>query len=474
MNQKINPIKLLLLVPTIFYSLQISAGEAILYGKSKAWAGSEIIFYKYKELITNSEEPLASTVVDSNGTFELKIPLQQTEYIFTHLGIYNLYLYAGPGSNYELVLPPFQEKSVADLLNPYFQELTMLVGIVNIKEHDINLLIRMFDDAYEPYYTKHVVESVSGKDFSKLDEDIQRIEAPFVKDTNTYFKEYREYKYAYLRYLALQHKVITVSEMYFTGKPVLYHNQAYMNLFNQVFDDYFLYHGRTDEGKQIFEDINSLGSYTDLWKTLKKNKVFKGDTLLELVILKNLFDEFYNDQFSRGGILQVLDSLAAKTKIAEHKMIAETIRAKITKLLSGYPPPNFELYDLDSNLVKLSDFRGKYLYLNFCSCSSYTCLKEFELLQGLYDRHKNRLQIVTIAVDSYAESLSSFLQKNSYHWKFLYYGNNVSILKDYDIRAFPTYFLIGPDGKLIMSPAPGPDENFESKLFDVMKSRGDL
>jgi len=47
-------------------------------------------------------------------------------------------------------------------------------------------------------------------------------------------------------------------------------------------------------------------------------------------------------------------------------------------------------------------------------------------------------------------------------------------MKDYDIRAFPTYFLIGPDGNLINSPAPGPGENFENNLFKIMRSRGDI
>jgi len=48
------------------------------------------------------------------------------------------------------------------------------------------------------------------------------------------------------------------------------------------------------------------------------------------------------------------------------------------------------------------------------------------------------------------------------------------VLKEYDIRAFPTYFLIGPDGKLILSPAPSPAEDFEQRLFEIMKARGDL
>ncbi|MBN2611398.1 MAG: TlpA family protein disulfide reductase [Bacteroidales bacterium] len=458
----------------LFGSFYLSAGTVTLFSNASEWHSADLVFYRYKELITRSEEEIGATKTSAGGAFELTLTIDDTEFIFTRLGIYQLYLYAEPGKKYELALPPYQEKSPADLLNPYYEALTIQAGIVNIDENDINMLIRMFDDSFEPFYSKHVVESVSGKDFSKLDEDIGSIEAPFRKTDNKYFKDYREYKYAFLRYLSLQHQVTVISEMFFTGKPVLYHNQAYMELFNQVFDDYFLYHGRTDKGKKIYDDINVSKDYGALYKTLKKNELFKDDTFLELVVLKNLFDEFYNDKFSRSGILQVLDTLAARTVIPESREIAKIIRHKITKLLAGYPPPDFELYDLDSNLVHLNDFRGKYLYLNFCACSSYSCLKEFELLQGVYERHKDRIEIVTVAVDSYEVSLGAFLKKNNYHWKFLYYGHGAEIMKDYDIRAFPTYFLIGPDGNLIQSPAPGPQENFEGKLFEIMRSRGDL
>jgi len=96
------------------------------------------------------------------------------------------------------------------------------------------------------------------------------------------------------------------------------------------------------------------------------------------------------------------------------------------------------------------------------------------MLADLYKRHKDRLTILTIATDPMEEVLRQFLAKNQYDWKFLHYDNQPGILKEYDIRAFPTYFLIGPDGRLIYSPALSPAENFEQKLFEAMKDRGDL
>jgi peroxiredoxin len=96
------------------------------------------------------------------------------------------------------------------------------------------------------------------------------------------------------------------------------------------------------------------------------------------------------------------------------------------------------------------------------------------MLSALNQRHNDKLIIITISTDPQEEILRQFLAKNNYNWVFLHFDNQPDILKEYDVRAFPTYFLIGPDGKLIFSPSVSPSENFEQKLFEVMKSRGDL
>ncbi|NJK84731.1 MAG: hypothetical protein HC906_00850 [Bacteroidales bacterium] len=121
-----------------------------------------------------------------------------------------------------------------------------------------------------------------------------------------------------------------------------------MDLFHQVFEGYFQHHGRTEEGKKIYTDINETRDIDDLKNTLAKNNIFKNDSLLELVILKCLYDEFYSNQFSRTGIIAILDTMVMISKIEKTVHIAKNILDKITKLQSGYYPPQFKLYDSDS------------------------------------------------------------------------------------------------------------------------------
>jgi len=101
-------------------------------------------------------------------------------------------------------------------------------------------------------------------------------------------------------------------------------------------------------------------------------------------------------------------------------------------------------------------------------------MNEFDLLKKISKKYTDKLVIITVSIDDTYEEMTNYIKNNDYDWIFLHYGNQPNIIKEYDIRGFPTYFLIGPDGKLIFSPAKAPNEYFEIELFKIMKSRGDL
>jgi peroxiredoxin len=457
-----------------FSAITLYAQPVVITGHARSYAASTLEFTHVDNWITGQEEKIGSCVVSDSGDFRLTIDLSVTQQILVHLGVYLGYFYAEPGKTYELALPQKEDKKPEDQLNPYFKPEEIHLGLINFNEDELNMRIMMFEDAYIPYYEKHVSHIYSKMDILKLEIDIQNMEAPFQKRPGEFFTEFRRYRYGMLKLFANQQKVQSLSDEYFNNQPVQYHNPAYTDLFNQVYSKYFVFYGRSEQGRQIYTDINQLGSYSALLATLSENTNFSNDTLKELIILKQVHDEFYGNQFSRKGLLSILDTLVLRTKITAHRQIGASIKQKITRLLAGYAPPPFELLDTDGKLTSLDDFKGKYVYLNFCTCQSYACLNEFNSLAVLNSKYAGKLAIVTIATDPMDEVLRQFLAKNKYNWKFLLYDRQPDVLKEYDIRAFPTYFLVGPDGKLILSPASSPSEDFESKLFELMKARGDL
>jgi cytochrome oxidase Cu insertion factor (SCO1/SenC/PrrC family) len=444
-----------------------------IYGQDTSYIGSDIIFFKYSDGISETETEIGRSRVADDGIFSLTFDVDETTFVYSYLGTYKVHLYAEPGNSYEIILPPRQEKGLQDFLNPYFSPTIVHLATKHYDEKELNTLIRMFNDAFLPYYNKHILDLHNKGDFSELDKNIEKMDKPFSSSKNEFFNQYRKYRYGLLRYLAYQQKSKSISDEYFKNQPVLFQNPAYMELFNKVYDKYFQHFARTESGKQINNDI-SAHNLDSLRKTLSSDQVLGSGKLLDMVILKSLHDEFYNDLFSRSSLLAILDTLISTTPDKELKNAAVSIRKETTKLLVGFKPPTFSLYDADSNLVTLENFKGKYVYLNFCSCFSYTCLNEFASLKTLHDKYKDKLQIVTILLDNDKNVIKSFLARSNYQWKFLHYGNQATIIKDYDIRAFPTYYLIDPDGNLALSPSPSPSEDFEAHFFKVLRARGDI
>jgi peroxiredoxin len=447
--------------------------QVTLTGNAPTYAGKEIIFKTFSDPFTGDEKIIGSCIVGLNGDFSTILPIEETTYIFSHLGIFKGSIFIEPGKSYFISFPERKEKAKADLLNPFFEELEFQFAIKDIQDNNLNFLIHSFNDAYSPYFKKFAGNINSKNNKIIIDTTISKLKQINPGTNNVFYNNYIEYRFGYLKHLAYQQKSKSVSKEFFQERPVLYNNPAYMELFNQVYNRYFYFFGQTIPGKKIYDDINSKKSYHLLCQDLKSDSILKNENLRELVILKNIHDEFYSNNFSRSGLLAILDSIEATSKNKANKEIALIIHNKITRLMTGFPPPDFELFDQQGKLVKLSDFIGKYVYLNFCSCSSYACFKEFDLLVKLKSKYKEKFQIVTIATDDSREIMSNFVLKNDYNWIFLHFGNQVDILKNYDIRAYPTYFLIGPDGKLIYSPAASPSENFELFLFQAMRARGD-
>ena len=456
-------------------ALTADENEVHIIGSAPGFSGDELIFYTWTDQISFEEKELFRISVDENDSLYAVIEIDNGPvYIFSHAGVYFIYMYVEPGMVYQIMLPEKADKSGWEKLNPYFEGIPTHIAVLNHGNTELNALISDFDRLYEPLFGETLIELTVNRDRELLDSIHSAFNQKFAFDGHYYFNAYRRYKMAFLDIMAQMKSARILSDNLFRSEPVLYDNVAYMELFNQVYNRYFLFFSRTSHGSRIFDDINKSRSLSDLRFTLQTDPVLGEDRLLELVILKGLHDAFYGSDFSRRGLLEVLDSLAFYTPYPEHARIAENIRDKVTKLVTGFEPPGFELPNRDGVVMSLSDFRGYYVYLNFCTSVSYGCLSEYRVLSNMKNNHGDYLKIVTVFIDESYESMLRFLDKNDYDWEFLYYGSHPSVLKEYDVRMFPTYYLIDRDGKLLLSPAPSPAENFESYLLRIMRSRREL
>ncbi len=478
MNKRNLIASLLFLLPVLSQSLTASDAPTILKGRNPEYAGDTLVFLGYSNMVSFTEEEMGKCTVSDSGLFECMITLSETRHIFTHLGIYNCYLYAEPGRVYNLHLPRKREKSIQESMNPYFEETSVHLN-AKIEENlgkgpvprfgeELNFAIRAFNDTFYPYYYKFVIDAygdqVDRKELSKAEEEIR---SAFDSLPGSYLNAYIDYRMGLLEHYGSQVSSRKIIGDYFLDKPVLLQNPAYMELFNQVFKDYFLDFSAEHPNLRLPAVLNRDMDYSALNRFLSKEGNLYNDTLRELVMLKGLHDGFYDGKNLPSSMIQLLDSLRTNSSIPYHIQAVKDIMLETTKLLPGYQPPDFALYGSDSSLVRLSDFRGEYVYLNFCNSFGYYCVREYEYLRILNERLEGSLRIVTILVDDSFKDMRELVESNHYPWTFLHFSNQPEVLRSYDIQSYPSYFLIGPEGQLILSPAPSPAENFESTFRKI-------
>lgn len=442
-------------------------------GKSPDYAGDSLAFYSYSNMITFSEKEIVSCIVGDSGVFECTLNIGESRLIFSHLGVYNCYMYAEPGMVYEVRLPQKRQKSVAEEANQFFEETSVHLSLkvtgttgdfaIPEKDEELNFLIHAFNDYFYPYYYKFAVNAYTDRINQKeLKDAVENLQTPFKDIRSAFFSDYMKYRIGLLNHYGNQVSGQRIIEDFFLDQPVRYQNPAYMELFNEIFNDFFDQFNEKYPKRKLPLILNRDKDYSGLNEILVRDASLRNDSLRELILLKEFYEGFFDQKNIRSSMLQLLDSLQVNSNIDLHRNMARDIMLEITRLLPGFAPPDFALYDHDSTLVHLSDFQGEYVYLSFCNSFSYYCIKEYEYLKVLQQRLQGQVKIVTILVDDSFQSMQELVKNNIYPWTFLHFSNQPHVIDDYDIQTYPSYFLIDPEGKLILSPAPSPAENFEA------------
>lgn len=139
----------------------------------------------------------------------------------------------------------------------------------------------------------------------------------------------------------------------------------------------------------------------------------------------------------------------------------------------GGTAPNFEKIDKDGNTIRLSDYRGKYVLLDFWGSWCGPCRASHPHLKALEAKYAPKgLVVINIASENGANARETWLQaieEDGMTWTQILNNEgreNYDVVKEYAITAFPTKVLIGPDGKILVR-AVGESEPIDQKLQEI-------
>ena len=193
-------------------------------------------------------------------------------------------------------------------------------------------------------------------------------------------------------------------------------------------------------------DIN----FNKLWYRESESNFNKKIKELDIA-LSDLLDSFPNISKEHFEIENTFNQNYTKRYLQSYKKE----HSKFKKLAKGLISPVFENYEnYDGSKTSLSDFRGKYVYIDVWATWCGPCKYQIPFLKKIEKEfHGKNIVFVSISVDKKKdyEAWRNMVKDKSLTGIQLYAPNdfNSNFVKEYEIKSIPRFILIDTKGKIV-------------------------
>ena len=166
------------------------------------------------------------------------------------------------------------------------------------------------------------------------------------------------------------------------------------------------------------------------------------------------------EQQESNEINQENETETEEVETEEENIVTEEDNSNNEQNNNAQPAIDFTLQDQNGNTHKLSEYKGKVVFLNFWTTWCGYCKTELQDLQELYNEYgKNENDVIFLGVtspessknknaaDVSKEEIIEYIKQNSLDFPMVF-DEDGKVYNSYYIYAFPTSFLINQDGNV--------------------------
>ncbi len=131
--------------------------------------------------------------------------------------------------------------------------------------------------------------------------------------------------------------------------------------------------------------------------------------------------------------------------------------------------PKWTLPNITGDSISLSDYKGKYLLLDFWFISCGACIQSIPMLNELQNKFNN-IQLSVLGINCLSndvEKIKSYCANLNMNYPNVWNGDSIS--EAYGINAAPIFYLISPDGHIVYTQF-GHDKKMIEKVESIIKN----
>lgn len=191
--------------------------------------------------------------------------------------------------------------------------------------------------------------------------------------------------------------------------------------------------------------------------------------IFRVTVAGELYDSYQKVSELRHGLnQQVVDQIREYIGQMKQADFATELEEKVkqaARLLPGQPAPDFVMTDTAGQEVRLSDFKGKVIYIDLWATWCGPCIQESPAFSALSVKYPD-IQFLQISRD---EQRRAWLDYVSHKKSPLPQYNSVDLrlVEGWQLFYIPRFILIDKDQKIIDAYAPRPSSEEIAGVLDV-------
>ena len=151
----------------------------------------------------------------------------------------------------------------------------------------------------------------------------------------------------------------------------------------------------------------------------------------------------------REAVLRLYERLSNEQKTSRAGMETLNYLNPVKTVSSGSPVPSYEYFDKNGKSVRVSDFAGKWVLVDFWSSGCGPCIESIPELGAVSNEFKEKLAVVSISLDS-ENPWKEASREHGIFWNDWNDPKGTSgSVRAFGTNGIPTFVIVSPEGIIV-------------------------